>query len=242
MKRQSGLLEEILGLQENVILDVNMKEVFTFLEDSMARRFDMTTVVRLMSLYSLMSDGVAEKEFKLLSKLFVQAYGYQHVSTLRYLDRLGLFSPRDSKLILEPLLSDRKLPEKISYRKVCRRLNLLPVSATVSSGVNANYVFGGVYTPLIYKLVESCLKEKEPSLDEFARCYGNDLRTNAYNNPHCSKRQGGILVLVLGGVTLAEVAALNLLSQQLDRSIVVASTSTISASSLVESVSHINDT
>ena len=242
MKRQSGLLEEILGLQENVMMDMNMKEVLTYLEDSMARRYDMTTIVRLMSLYSLMHDGVPEKEFKLLSKLFVQAYGYQHISTLRRLERLGLFSPRDSKLSLEPLLTDRKLPEKMSYRKVCRKLNLLPVSATVASGVNPNYVFGGVYTPMIYKLVENCLKEKEASLDELARCYGNDLRTNSYNNPHWSKRHGGILVMVLGGVTLAEVAAINLLAQQLGRSIVVASTSTMSAASLVESVSHINDT
>ena len=65
MKKQSGLLEEILGLQENVMMDVSIKEVLTFLEDSMARQFDMTTVVRLMSLYSLMQDGVVEKEFKI---------------------------------------------------------------------------------------------------------------------------------------------------------------------------------
>ena len=242
MKKQSGLLEEILGLQENVMMDVSIKEVLTFLEDSMARQFDMTTVVRLMSLYSLMQDGVVEKEFKMLSKLFVQAYGYQHVSTLRCLERIGLFSARDPKLLLEPLLIDRKLPEKMSYRKVCRRLNLLPASATAASGASPNYVFGGVYTPLIYKLVDSCLKEKEPSLDELARCYGNDLRTNAYNNPHWSKKHGAILVLVLGGVTLAEVAAVNLVAQQLGRSIVVASTSTICAGSLVESISQVNDT
>ena len=247
MKRQSGLLEEILELQENVMNDNKMKDCLNYLEDSMARQFDMTTVVRLMSLYSLMQDGLADKEFKSLSKLFLQAYGYRHVATLHCLERLQLFSVKESKklhsfLLEEPLLPEKLFhaPEKSSFRKICRKLNLLPEE---KNGENhPSYVFGGVYTPLIYKLVDNCLKEKDnPSLDDFVRCYGNDLRSNSHNNPHWN-RPGRILVMVIGGVTLAEVAALNLLGRQLGRQIIVAATSTISGNSLVQTISSSNDT
>ncbi len=56
-----------------------------------------------------------------------------------------------------------------------------PVDAdAVRQGRHASYVFGGAYTPLVYRLVERCLaRDKDPAaLDDLARCYGNDLRSN----------------------------------------------------------------
>ncbi len=250
MKRQAGILEEILGLQEDVVSDTKMKEYFLFLEDSIARQFDFITILRLCCLYSLMQDGMGEKEFHLLHKQLLQAYGYRHMSTLHYLQRLGLFQQRDSKINLEPLLPDKLArvaqvaslkSERVPFRKICQRLNLFPqgasadVDLSAKRGQHPSYVFGGVYTPLVYQLVEKCLKEKEPSLGDFARCFGNSLRISDFNNPQWATR-GKILVCFIGGVTLAEVAALDLLSRQLARNIVVATTSTISGPALMESI------
>lgn len=241
-------MEELLGLQEDVMSDTKMKEYFLFLEDSIARRFDFVTILRMCCLYSLMQDGLPEKEFQLLHKLLLHAYGYRHLSTLHYLQRLGLLFQRDSKITFD--LPDKLArvahvtslkSERIPFRKICQRLSLLPherpanVETSVKSGQHPSYVFGGIYTPLVYQLVEKCLKEKEPSLGDLARCFGNSLYIGDCNNPSWSAR-GKILVCFIGGVTLAEVASLDLLSQQLGRQVVVATTSTICSPTLMESL------
>ena len=79
-----------------------------------------------------------------------------------------------------------------------------------------------------------CLKDKEPWLEDVARCFGQQLRTN--RNPHHRIGDGKVVVCFLGGVTMAECAALDLLSRQLGRSIVVAATDTISGPALIDSL------
>ncbi|XP_057364499.1 vacuolar protein sorting-associated protein 33B-like [Daphnia carinata] len=248
MKRQAGILEELLELQEDAMSGTKMKEYLAFLEDSVARQFDLATILRLCCLYSIMEDGLPEKEYQLLQRQLLQAYGYRHLATLHYLQRLGLFNQRDSKMIsLEPLLPDRFAraaslrSEHIPFRKICQRLNLLPVDESsqanpcAKSGQHPSYVFGGVYTPLVYHLVEKCVREKEPSLGDYVRCFGNNLRIGDCSHPQSSAR-GKVLVCFIGGVTLAEVASLDLLSRQLGRQIVVATTSTISGPDFMESI------
>ncbi len=251
MKKQAGLLEELLGFQHDIMSDSRTKEILTFIEDSAARQYDLNAVLRLTCLSSLMQGGIAEKDYKFLHKQLLQAYGYHHLSSLQDLQKLGLFCQRDSKLANLELLPDKLLMNRTAsstnvttFRKICQRLNLLPVdgstgSDAVKTGQHPSYVFGGVYTPLVYQLAEKCVKEKEPSLEEFARCFGHLLRTNTYNNPSWSSpssQTGRILVCFLGGVTLAECAALDLLSRQLKRDIIVASTSTMSGPAFISSM------
>ena len=133
--------------------------------------------------------------------------------------------------------------KSMAFRKICQRLHLLSLdgsSIDCKNGEHPSYVFGGAYTPLIYALVKKCVEDKEPSLEEFARCFGNVLRTNGYNNPEWLSR-GKVLVCFIGGATLAEVASLDLLSRQKARQIVIASTSTISGPSFVESLMSSNN-
>lgn len=249
MKRQAGLLEELLSLQEDVMLDTKLKEYLLFLEDSIARQFDFVTVLRLCCLYSVMQDGLPEKDYQLLYKQILHAYGHRHLPTLNYLQRLGLFCQRDSKITFN--LPDKLArvahatslkSERVPFRKICQRLNLLPhdipsgVDASAKSGQHPSYVFGGIYTPLVYQLVDKCFREKEPSLGDFARCFGNSLHISDCNHPTWNVR-GKILICFIGGVTLAEVACLDLLSRQIGRPIVVATTCTISGPALMESVS-----
>lgn len=255
-KHANGILEEYLGLQEDVMSDNRTKEYFLYLEDAIARQFDIVTVIRLCCLYSVMQDGLPEKEFQQLQKQFLQAYGYRHLPTLKYLQRLGIFNQKDAKINLEPLLPDKLVrvanvaslkSERVAFRKICQRLNLLPhelptnQSGLVKEEQHPSYVFGGIYIPLVYQLVEKCLKEKEPSLGDFARCFGNTLRIADCSHPQWSKR-GKILVCFIGGVTYAEVASLDLLSRQLGRNIVVATTSTVCGPTFIESLSsqHLN--
>ncbi|KZS14243.1 Vacuolar protein sorting-associated protein 33B [Daphnia magna] len=235
MKRQSGILEELLELQEDAMSGTKMKEYLAFLEDSIARQFNLATILRLCCLHSIMDDGLPEKEYHFLQRRLLQAYGYRHLATLHYLQRLGLFNQRDSKMIsLEPLLPDRLArvahaasfrSERMRFRKICQRLNLLPLDESsqpnpcAKSGQHSSYVFRGVYTPLVYHFVERCLKEKEPSFGDYVRCFGNNLQIGDCSHPQWGALRK-ILVCFIGGVTSAEVASLDILSRQFGRKIV----------------------
>lgn len=250
MKKQDGIMEELLTLQNDITSDSKIKELIAFLEDSMARQVDFIIILRLLSLFCLMQDGVSEREFLALQKSFLQAYGYKYLPMLQSLQTLGLFYPRDTKLpSLEPL--SEKLSrvtvsavaptgDKVPFKKVCQRLNLLssedsPESNTlVKDGLHPSYVYGGIYTPLVYRIVEKFLKEKEPMAGDLSRCFGPMLRASDPN--YTGAQQGKILVFFLGGVSLAEVAALALLSNQTGRYIAVAATSTINGNSLIETI------
>lgn len=251
MKKQDGIMEELLALQHDIMSDSKLKDFLTFLEDSMARQVNFSIVLRLLSLYCLMQDGLSEKEFSSLQKSFLQAYGYKHFTTLHRLQNLGLFYQRDTKMTsLEPLsekLSRVNLSaitqssDKVPFKKICQRLNLLAPedvpepNRLIKESSHPSYVYGGIYTPLIYRVVEKFLKEKEPMAGDLSRCFGPSLR--ASNSNYAGAQQGKILVFFLGGVTLAETAALTLLSQQMGRHIAVASTSTLNGYSLIETVS-----
>ena len=103
----------------------------------------------------------------MIFKQFLQAYGYQHLSTLHNLQRLEAFNVRDNLLnAVEPHLSDKlarvvqitpiqSYQKKMTFRKISQRLNLLSdesiVGLDVKSGQHPSYVYGGIYTPLIYR-------------------------------------------------------------------------------------------
>lgn len=247
MKRQEGIMEELLALQSDIMTDSKTKEFLAYIEDSMARQVDYVIILRLLSLYCLMQDGVSEKEFLSLQRNFLQAYGFQYLPTLHRLQSSGLLFQRDTKL---PSL---ELPEKltrvavsalasttdkVSFKKVCQRLNLLAPddvaepTKLIKEGVHPSYVYGGIYTPLVYRIVERFLKDKEPMAGVLSRCFGPALRASGPD--YTGAQQEKILVFFLGGVSLAETAALSLLSQEIGRPIVVAATSTLNGNSLIE--------
>ncbi len=247
MKRQTGVLEELLSQQQNITLGTELKECLQFIEDSMARRFDHLAILRLLCLYSLLHEGLPE--YKMITKQFLQAYGYHYLPTLNRLQHLQLLCPKDSNV------ESIQLPDKLArvvqlgphvmqqatkrptFRTICQRLNLTSESApavaaeAVKSGQHPSYVFGGAFTPLVYRLVEKCMaRDRDPAaLDDLARCYGNDLRSSG-----AAGSVSKILVLLIGGVTLAEVASLDLLAKHLGRSIVVATTNVISGPQLIK--------
>ena len=171
MKRQqAGLLEEQLAVQQQVISgDGSREQCLAFLEDCCARGCDLNAVLRHACLQSLTLDGLPDKDFHRLHKQILQAFGYRHLATIHRLQRLGLLVQRDSAALKLPGLPEL-LPDKLrlvpgaaerpaGFRKTCQRLNLLPTDdswtgESVKTGQHPSYVFNGVYTPLVYHLVE----------------------------------------------------------------------------------------
>lgn len=60
MKRQTGLLEQLLAQQQAVTAGNQLKDYLLFIEDSMARGYDRRAVLRLLCLYSLLHQGLPD--------------------------------------------------------------------------------------------------------------------------------------------------------------------------------------
>ena len=54
----------------------NIKEIMTSLEAKMVRKYNMYTVLRLMTLLSTTNSGLKQAEFDQLRRAFVMCYGY----------------------------------------------------------------------------------------------------------------------------------------------------------------------
>lgn len=81
-------LKKLVDLQDNIVDNVENREMLSFLEDAMARNFDSTRILRLFCLNTLAQDGL--RDSKNLKTQFVQSYGFKHLTTLHNLEKMGL--------------------------------------------------------------------------------------------------------------------------------------------------------
>lgn len=97
-----------------------------------------------------------------------------------------------------------------------------------------SYVFGGAYIPIACQIVQMLIK-KEIGFDDLV----NQLLPGASVTPAKASSDflpRSFIVFFIGGVTYAEVAAFQLLEQLTGKRIIVASTSLINGSTLIDSV------
>ena len=63
----------------------------------MVRKYNMYTVLRLISLLSTTNSGLKDKEFDQLRRAFIMCYGYQEIATVLNLQDARLLKPRDKR-------------------------------------------------------------------------------------------------------------------------------------------------
>lgn len=69
-------------MEHTIIQGCNVKEILTSLEAKMTRKYNMYTVLRLMTLLSTTNSGLKQAEFDQLRRAFIMCYGYQEISTI----------------------------------------------------------------------------------------------------------------------------------------------------------------
>ncbi|KAK7065500.1 putative STXBP unc-18 S1 [Halocaridina rubra] len=227
-----------------------------FLKDCIARMLPLASNLRLFCLYSVTQDGYSRRDFEAISTELLSAHGYKHLITLHNLRQLGLISYSDSTLNIvsgsgassSGQLQERLaqvtslLPKKGSgWRAACKRLRLIPnsdVPVDLHNPSHMCYVFNGAYTPAIPKIVGDVLQgQNNASL-------ADTLKILPGTSVLCSPPSGSTviprvaLVLVLGGITFAEVAAFRLLALTSSTRILLASTNTTTGTDMISSVAQ----
>lgn len=132
------------------------------------------------------------------------------------------------------------------FRHVTKKFNLIPLLETESYSVrtpsDCGYVFGGAYYPYVCKLLSTFLDLKAVGqIEEWCRGTLCKLQPSLIPNQHAGrslaeKRKRLQLVLIVGGVTYAEVSALRFLAAQKAVPILVMTTSLTNGSTWLQAL------
>ncbi|MCL4135279.1 UNVERIFIED_CONTAM: hypothetical protein GTU68_040626 [Idotea baltica] len=228
---------------------VGVGEAKAYIEDCMARQLPSRVPLRLLCLLSITQQGLSRKDYEPLATQFFSAYGHHHLLTLFRLRRMGLLlllggdSPDEGgKPLLKQVASSLGVSRKAGHwAALVSKLSLIPAAEDhidLHNPSHMSYVFNGAFTPLIPQLVSEALTKGFGSLSEALKMVPGtsfaSIRPEGANTP----LPRVALVLILGGVTYAEVAALRLLADTLGTKIIVASTCTTTGTSLVRAATQ----
>lgn len=89
---------QLCTLEQQIIMGADFRDIMPKLEAKMCRKFNIDTILRLVSLLSVTKSGLDPKDFDYLRKTFLSCYGYQEIPTLMNLQDAKLVRPRDKVL------------------------------------------------------------------------------------------------------------------------------------------------
>ncbi|KAG9396933.1 Sec1-like protein [Carpediemonas membranifera] len=216
----SAAFHQRLDLEHAAVVDGTVD--FGILEDMIASVQPLRDVMRLLCLISVTRGGIKQKRLDQLQALIQQAYGYEALFTITNLRRAGLLN----------------VGGKSWYDRVRKQLDLGPRSIDDHSAKQADYVFSGLY-PLSIRAVERLSAAPDvAALEEKAlrAVPGGGVTQFGEPTSRAAGRRKKTMVLFLGGVCAAEVAALRHLTETGDVDYITATTAMTNGAGLVESL------
>ncbi|RCV18353.1 hypothetical protein SETIT_3G294300v2 [Setaria italica] len=202
---------------EQTILEVQNFEIcFEYVEEMIHKQEPIENVLRLLVLLSLTNAGLPKKNFDYLRREMLHSYGFEHMNLLYNLEKAGLFKKQESRS---------------NWVGITRALQLIVDVNDTANPSDISYIFSG-YAPLSIRLVQHAVRSGWRSIEELLKLLPG---------PHLDLKRGGltidsslevhpgsgaqqsidrvghrslVLVVFIGGVTFAEIAALRFLSAQ----------------------------
>ena len=197
-------------------------------EDLACTMAPLIRLLRLICLQSVVNSGLKPKLYDQYRRLVLQSYGHSWLITLDMLCSAGLLVPN--------------MGTRPSYSMLRKRLGLIMDNVDEQNPADIAYVHS-VYGPLSVKLamqVDGWRNIRDvldllpgPSFEDTQQVSGQTAARDRVGEKKV------VLVFFVGGVTMAEVAALRFLSQQEESSVeyLVATTSIITGNTFIESLS-----
>lgn len=232
----------------------HLSEAKTYFEDCCARQQSLNSCLRLLCLISLtQSNGLTTKEYITLSSQVIAACGYRHLVSLFELRQAGLLTVSESAVAdsshsldmkgLRQAASNLIKREQVGiWRPLVKALKLVPNpedAVELHNPSDMSYVFNGAYTPAIPQLVLTALtRDLSHFTDALKLLPGTTLVEGWESNEDTTLLPPVVLVVILGGVTFAELAAFRLLGINTGKRIIVASTGTTSGNKIIQSITN----
>lgn len=264
---KSDLFNSMLEVQQNLLAGSDANSMHENIEELIARDVPVRTVLRVLCLESCLTNGIRQRDLESFKRQILQAYGYQHIITLSSLEKMGLLIPREShRGYLNPI-SGTAGQSATDWNAVRKGLNLWIDDVQEADPTDIAYVFSGyaplsvrlVQCVLQKSLVLSLGNPKSqpttlsgggwkgfedvlsrirgPTVDITQK--GHDAEASHARKTLRSSKEGPkvSIVFFLGGITYAEIAALRLVSAQLEensgRKLIIGTTSIVSGDRVV---------
>jgi len=198
------------------------QDTFDFLETQILKEAELSKVLRLLCLQSLVDAGIKQVALDTTKRNIIQAYGFQHLMTLSNLERAGLLK-RDG--------------EKKTWENLNKQLKLINADLDLKNPEDATFAYEG-YCPIMVRLVEQIFKKDgwsaiKNGLDLLGgTTVYDENKINSYTN---IQNKHVILVYVVGGITYSELAGMRYLAKKYNKEILVATTGIITGDRLIGS-------
>ncbi|KAL7635067.1 UNVERIFIED_CONTAM: hypothetical protein RMT77_014052 [Armadillidium vulgare] len=226
---------------------VSSSEAKSYIEDCLARQVPSKITLRLLCLYSITQNGLNRRDYEALSIQVLKSHGYQHMLTLFKLRKMGLLIVEETgeeskeekqKQVIRQMVLSIGNKKSNSWCVLAKKLKLIPdaeESIDLHNPTHMSYVFNGAYTPLIPHLISECLSKGPGSIVDTIKLIPGASDISITVDGTTTPIPKVAVVLILGGITFAEIAALRLLSVSLSTKMIIASTSTTTGTSLISS-------
>ena len=241
---------------ERALLNGYTDDVEDLLEEMIAKRDAVSTVLRLFCLWSLVSNGIKERQFDFFRREIVQSYGYEYMFTLQNLVTAGLLKKRVSRsswpalkkgfnLVREPDTINLDRPDDLHFAyHVYAPLSIRLVETAFTSVCTLVYPTVICIVVLIicdfqgWKGMEDLMGYLPGNTFDFARKRPNSVPLSSSVSSSGSSPENKrkvVIVVFIGGVTMAEIAALRFLSERNeDREFIVLTTHNTNGSLMME--------
>ncbi|XP_027162737.1 vacuolar protein-sorting-associated protein 33 homolog [Coffea eugenioides] len=223
---------------EHTIVEAESYDIcFEYIEEMIHKQEPLVNVLRLLILFSITNSGLPKRNFDYLRRELLHSYGFEHMATLNNLEKAGLF---------------RKQETKGNWITIKRALHLVVEDTDTANPNDISYVFSG-YAPLSIRLVQHAIRSGWRPLEDVLKLLpGPHTETKrsgyvggSYDNLSSSVlnlakvgdgRRSLVLVVFVGGVTFAEIAALRFLSSQegMAYDLIIGTTKIINGQTLIE--------
>ncbi|XP_077062920.1 vacuolar protein sorting-associated protein 33A [Siphateles boraxobius] len=220
---------ESLTVEQEFMTGVDTDKVSTYIEDCIAQKDPLIKILRMVCMQSVCNNGLKQKVLDFYKKEILQTYGYEHILTVKNLEKVGLLKAQSTV--------------RNNYPTIRKTLKLWMEDANEQNPNDISYVYSG-YAPLSVRLTQVLARPGWRSIEEVLKILPGphfEERQQVPTGLH-KKRQPGenrtTLVFFLGGVTYAEIAALRFLSNMEDSGTeyIIATTKLINGTSWIKSL------
>lgn len=239
-QEKGPIYEYVLPLEHGLVTGSVYKETITYLEEAMAQRQPLTTMLRLMCLISLCNNGISSGDYERIKHQFLQTYGFDKLMTFQTLKKMGLLVPRETLVALKASVQgkDKAGTNSANFLQIAKKLGLnlgqnQSVVASSQMQEDVSYVFNGAYIPMLCKLAKDI---KEGIIEETLKDLKLKSKVVIGDQASVSSTGKVILIYFVGGYTFSEVAAFRHLQTILGNQFLIAGTSSISGKSVMENV------
>ncbi|XP_020261402.1 vacuolar protein-sorting-associated protein 33 homolog [Asparagus officinalis] len=228
-----------LDIEQTMLELQNFEICLEYIEEMIHKQEPIVTVLRLLVLFSITNSGLPKKHFDSLRRELLHSYGFEHMSTLYNLEKSGLLRRQESKS---------------NWPIVSKALQLIADETDTPNPNDISYIFSG-YAPLSIRLVQHAIRSGWRSIEDILKLLPGphlDLKRAGSASSSFDAVQGAqstldrvadgrravALVVFIGGVTYAEVAALRFLSSQegMGYDFIVGTTKMVNGNSILETL------